>query len=438
MAPQWNSAPLRKVETARIVKALFVHQNMPGQYKHLAPALARDPKNQVAFITKEGKPDLPGITKATYKLTRDVTPNIHHYLARLEDQVLHGQGAVRAAMHLSNEGFVPDVILAHTGWGEALFLRDAFPDARILAFCEFYYASRGSDIDFAPDHKANLDRDCRTRMRNTHMLMSLESADWGISPTWWQWSRHPEPFRPKISVIHDGVDTDACKADPRAVVELPNGEHLSRDDEVVTYVARNLEPYRGFDIFMQSIAPILERRPKARIILVGGDEISYGNGPPEGGTWRDAMLAKVRFDPARVHFLPRIPYPDFQKVLSISRAHIYLTYPFVLSWSMLEAMSHECMMITSRTPPVLEVAEDGKNARLVDFFNPREIADAVVAALADQEATMPLRKAARETVLRKYDLKRVCLPAQLDLIHTLAEGRLPPPTEDEWAALSIT
>ena len=395
---------------------------MPGQYKHLAPALARDPNNQVAFITKEGRPNLPGIRTVTYKVTRGVTTNIHHYLARLEDQVLHGQGAVRAAVEVQKSGFVPDVICAHTGWGEALFLRDVFPDARILAFSEFYYTSRGSDIDFSPGHTPNLDRDCRTRMRNTHMLMSLESADWAISPTWWQWSRHPRLIRDRISVIHDGVDTELCQADPDTVLDLPNGLRLSREDEVVTYIARNLEPYRGFDIFMASISAILERRPKARIVLVGGDEVSYGNGPPDGGQWREFLLAASRFDPSRVHFIGRVPYSVFQQVLSISKAHVYLTYPFVLSWSMLEAMSHECLLIASRTTPVTEVLEDGKNGRLVDFFKHGEIADAVVAALENPDAALALRKAARRTIEKTYDLHQVCLPAQIDLINLLAEG----------------
>jgi len=213
---------------------------------------------------------------------------------------------------------------------------------------------------------------------------------------------------------------------------------LSRSDEVVTYIARNMEPYRGFDIFMRAVGPILEQRPDAHIVLVGGDEISYGSGPPDGGKWREYMLSKTRFDPKRVHFLGRVPYSTFQTVLSISRAHVYLTYPFVLSWSMLEAMSHECLLIASRTPPVTEVLRDGVNGRLVDFFKPEEVVEAVVTALRDPDATRPLRAAARQTILDTYDLHRVCLPAQLDLINTLAEGRLPPPTEDQWSAISAS
>jgi glycosyltransferase involved in cell wall biosynthesis len=264
--------------------------------------------------------------------------------------------------------------------------------------------------------------------------MSLEAADWGISPTRWQWSRHPSFVRDRISVIHEGVDTDLCTADPKAVLELPNGMTLSRDDEVVTYLARNLEPYRGFDIFMQSINGILERRPNARIVLVGGDDVSYGNPPPNGENWRNFMLARTRFDPRRVHFFNRVPYSVFQQVLSISKAHVYLTYPFVLSWSMLETMSHECMLIASKTAPVTEVVEDGVNGRLVSFHNPAEITDAVVWALENQDATVKYRKAARETIVEKYDLRKVCLPAQVDLVSTLAEGRTPPLMDPTWTA----
>lgn len=412
------------------MKFLFVHQNMPGQYKHLAPELARDPANEVAFVTTEGKPDLPGVRKATYKVSRGRSANIHHYLGQLEEQVLQGQGAARAALDLSKSGFRPDAIMAHTGWGEALFLRDVFPDSRILAFCEFYYSATGSDVDFAPDYKPDLDRDCRTRMRNAHMALSMEAADWGISPTWWQWSQHPEPMRRRISVIHDGVDTDLCRRDPGAALELPNGERLTRADEVVTYIARNLEPYRGFDVFMRAAGPILERRPKARIVLVGGDGVSYGSGPPRGGKWREAMLDKARLDPARVHFLPRVPHEDLRRVFSISSAHVYLTYPFVLSWSAIEAMSHECAMVASRTEPVAEAIRDGREGRLVDFHDPREIAAAVVATLEDREAAAAMGEAARRAVLRKYDLRGVCLPAQVELVRALAEGRLPPPTEE--------
>lgn len=408
------------------MKILFVHQNMPGQYKHLAPALASDPANQVIFLTKEGKPQIEGIEQRTYKVARGITQNIHPYLRRLEDQVLHGQAVVRTGIDLVAEGFQPDVICAHSGWGEALFLREVFPDARILVYCEFFYRSRGADTDFNPNQQQSIDSVCRTRMNNTHMLVSLEAADWGFSPTEWQRSRHPQQLRDKIAVVHDGVDTEICQAQPDAWLDLPNGKRLNVGDEVVTYLARNLEQYRGFDQFMQSLGEICRRRPNAEIVVVGGDEVSYGDRPSTDENWRERMLASCPLDPFRVHFLGRVPYNTYRRILSISSAHIYLTYPFVLSWSALEAMSHECLLIASNTTPVTEVIEDGVNGVLVDFFDPRALADVVCKALESPDEYAGIRAAARETVVSKYDLRTVCLPAQLDLVKKVASG--------EWSA----
>lgn len=397
---------------------------MPGQYKHLAPAFANDPSNDVRFITKENKPDLANVGKVTYKLARQASQNIHQYLRRLDDQILHGQAVVRATMQLKQEGFEPDIICAHSGWGEALFLRDAFVNSRILTYCEFFYASRNSDSDFHPNAKRDIDKDCRTRMHNAHMLTSLLAADWGISPTQWQRDRHPEPLRSKISVVHDGIDTDLCQRNPKAQIQLANGRVLSAEDEVITYVARNLEPYRGFDVYMRAVEEVCRRRPNAHFVIVGGDDTSYGDGPVEDENWRENLLRQVKIDPSRVHFMGKVPYDTFRDVLSISSAHVYLTYPFVLSWSMLEAMSHGCLMITSKTAPVTEVIEHGRNGLMVDFFDHKAIADQLEAVLARPEEYQGLRAAARDFAVRNYDLRRVCLPAQIDLVHKVLAGEL--------------
>ncbi|WP_029008292.1 glycosyltransferase family 4 protein [Azospirillum halopraeferens] len=407
------------------MKILFIHQNMPGQYKHLARLLADDPSNQVAFITKDGKPDMPGVIKAAYKPSREPHPSTHHYLRQLEGHVLYGQGVVRAALGLRQRGFVPDVICAHTGWGEAMFIRDAFPDSPMLAYCEFYYRAVGADIGFDPEQAADVDKMARTRCRNAHMLIGMEAMDWGITPTRWQWSLHPEVFRERISVIHEGVDTDLCRPDPAATLTLPDGRVLSARDEVITYVARNLEPYRGFPTFMKALEEVCRRRPNAHVIIVGGDEVSYGTAPADAPNWREKMLAEVRIDPTRVHFLGRVPYDRFLSVLRISRAHVYLTYPFVLSWSMLEAMATGCLIIGSATAPVQEVIEDGRNGLLVDFWNPRAVADRLDEALDNPERMADLRAAARRTVQDRYDLRGVCIPAQMKLIGDVAARRRP-------------
>jgi glycosyltransferase involved in cell wall biosynthesis len=401
------------------VKILFVHQNMPGQFVHLATRLAEDPANEVVFLTKRHDVDLPGVTRLSYAPPRPAHPSTHHYVRLFENGVLHGQQVVRVCLDLQRRGFRPDLIVAHPGWGEALFVKDIFPAAPLLNYCEFYYSGTGADVGFDPADPADIDTVCRARARNAHLLLSLESCDRGISPTEWQKSRHPAPYRSKISVIFDGIDTGTVRPDPAASVALPNGRVLTAANEVVTYVARNLEPYRGFPTFIRSLPELCRRRPDAQIVVVGGDEVSYGRPPKDGGSWREAMAREVALDPARVHFLGKIPYGRYLDLLRISSAHVYLTVPFVLSWSFMEAMASECLILASSTAPVLEVIEDGRNGLLVDFFSPGALAERVADALANRAALAPLRRRARETVMERYALSK-CLPAQVALVREMA------------------
>ncbi|CAO3405314.1 glycosyltransferase family 4 protein [Azospirillum palustre] len=415
------------------MRILFVHQNTPGQYKHLVRHFAADPAHQVAFIGKVRR-ELPGgVQMALYRPTREPGENTHPYIRMFEGQVLHGQGAVRAGLALQKEGFTPDVICAHPGWGEALFLKDLFPDARLLLYCEFFYRADGSDVGFDPERPVTLETRCRIRTKNTSLLTGLDAMDWGVSPTRWQRQQHPEAFRPRISVIHDGVDTAVCRPDPAATVTLPDGRTLSREDEVVTYVARNLEPYRGFPTFMRAAAELLRRRPKLHILMVGGDEVSYGAPPEGGGTWRETMWRETMLDAAgnprpessRLHVLGKLPYDSYLSVLRISRAHIYLTFPFVLSWSMLEAMACGAVIVGSDTPPVAEVIEDGVNGLLTGFHDPMALADRVETALDDPDLRAALSAAARRTAVERFDLATVCLPAQVRLLEDVQAGRVP-------------
>ncbi|CAO3439770.1 glycosyltransferase family 4 protein [Azospirillum doebereinerae] len=407
------------------MRILFVHQNTPGQYKHLVRRFAADPAHEVAFIGKVRR-EMPGVRIAVYQPSREPGTATHPYIHMFEGQILHGQGAVRAGLALQKQGFVPDVICAHPGWGEALFLKDVFPDAKLMLYCEFFYRADGSDVGFDPEKPVSLDTRCRIRTKNAALLAGLEAADWGVSPTEWQRHQHPAVFRPRISVVHDGVDTGICRPDPAATVTLPDGRVLSRADEVVTYVARNLEPYRGFPTFMRAAGEILRRRPGTHILVVGGDEVSYGTRPAEGGSWREVMTEEVAPDPDRIHFLGKVPYETFLSVLRISRAHVYLTYPFVLSWSLLEAMACGAPIVGSDTPPVAEVIKDGHNGLLVDFFDHRAVADRVEEALDDPARMEAMTGNARRTVIERFDLATVCLPAQIRLLEDLHADRLPP------------
>ncbi|WP_298957786.1 glycosyltransferase family 4 protein [uncultured Methylobacterium sp.] len=413
------------------MRILFVHQNFPGQYRHVAPALAARPGCEVVALGINPSPPLPGVRHVRYPIEARQVPGVHRLAREFETKVIRAEAAARAALALRAEGFVPDVICGHPGWGETLFLKDVWPDARLLTFAEFAYRARGSDVGFDPEFPPAGDESAfSVRTKNAAHLLAFEASDWLVSPTRWQASQIAPVFRDRISVIHDGIDTAAAKPDPRARITLNReGLQLKPGDEVVTFVNRNLEPYRGYHSFMRALPEILRRRPRARAVLVGGSGVSYGAAAPEGKSWREIYLDEVkdRLDLSRVHFVGNVPYNIYLNLLQVSAVHVYLTYPFVLSWSLLEAMAAGCLVVGSATPPVQEAIEDGRNGVLVDFFSPEGIAAAVVDALARPHAHRALREAARRTA-EGYDLKRVCLPRHLRLITDLAEGRTPEPT----------
>ena len=332
-----------------------------------------------------------------------------------------GQAVFRVARKLLAQSFRPDVVIAHPGWGEALFLRDAFPEARHINYLEFYYHAAGSDVGFDPEFPATIDDILRLRIRNATQLLSFDAADEGISPTAWQKSRYPDSWQPRIVQLHDGINTAIVTPDPAARVGAGDTV-LIPGHEVVTYVARNLEPYRGFHTFMRAVPLILEQRRETHVLIVGGDEVSYGRQPEAGGSYRQHYLKTwgKDVDRARVRFLGRQPYADYLRTLQISSLHVYLTYPFVLSWSMLEAMSAGCLVLGSNTPPVTEVIRDGENGFLADFFDAPALAGKVAELLAARDELGPVRQAARETIRQNYDLNAICLPR---LLAFLSAGR---------------
>lgn len=405
------------------MKVLFVHQNFPGQYLHMARYLGAAGGHEVVFITQRNEVELPGVRKIVYKPKRTVTPQVHHYLRESEAAVLNAQEVLRVAIDLKNSGFVPDVMLGHNGWGEIWYLKDVFPNTPLVGYFEFFYRMQGADVGFDPNDPITPDTAPRVRTKNLGNLLALDTVDLGQCPTQWQKSVYPKRFQPMLHVIHEGVDTKLITPDANARLRLrEDGPEFAAGEEIVTYVARNLEPYRGFPSFMRSLASILQRRPQARVLIVGGDEVSYGPRLPEGQTFRQKLLDEVgaSLDLSRVHFLGKVAHSSFVRILQVSRVHVYLTYPFVLSWSMLEAMAAGCLIVGSRTPPVEEVISHCQNGILVDFFSPQEIADRVVVALEDRRAHDSMRRNARQTVVDNYDLRSVCLPAHLRLLNTLA------------------
>jgi glycosyltransferase involved in cell wall biosynthesis len=405
------------------MRFLFIHQNFPGQFRHVAKALADDPANSVIGIGEarnlQGRQVLHDrIRTLSYQPHGSSQKETHHYLRDFEAHIRRGQAVTRLLMKLKDEdGFMPDVVIAHPGWGEGLFLKDIFPQARIVQYFEYYYQGAGGDVGFDPEFPSVLDDILRVRIKNSTQLQSLVGSDGGISPTRWQKSRYPAELQPKIEVIHEGIDTDVVKPDAGAWVEI-NGQRLAAGEEIVTFVARNLEPYRGFHTFVRSLAKLQSLRPNARFIVVGGDDVSYGKRLPEGGTYRQRYCEEVqdKVDWRRVFFVGKIPYADFLKVLQVSAAHIYLTYPFVLSWSMLEAMSAGCLLVASDTDPVREVIDPDQNGLLVNFFDHDQLAETVAKVLAAPQRYVSLRQNARQTVVGQYDLKSICLPRMLDYL----------------------
>lgn len=409
------------------MKILFVHQNFPGQYLHLARYLGARPEHEVVFLTQRRDVTLPGVRHIAYQPARPITATIHHYLRDTEAGVLNAQAVARAAWALKATGFVPDVMVGHNGWGEIWYLKEVFPTTPLLGYFEFFYRLRGADVDFEPGAALIYDDGPRLRTKNLGNLLGLDQADAGQCPTLWQKSGYPARYHPLLHVVHDGIDTRAVAPSPTARVTLPSSAPvltLTGADEVITYVARNLEPYRGFPNFLRSLPITLTRHPKAQVVIVGGDGVSYGPPLPNGQSYRQKLLAELNesLDLSRVHFVGKVPYSTFLSILQISTVHVYLTYPFVLSWSLLEAMAAGCLVVASRTAPVTEVITDGENGLLVDFFSPSEIAERVGTALSDREAMKALRAQARQTVVDRYDLHTICLPQQLALLERLRGG----------------
>lgn len=411
------------------MRILFIHQNFPGQYPHLAAHLAADLANTVVAIGEranmERRAQPAGVRLIGYPSPTAARPEVHPFVRGHESAVRRGHLVAQTMMKLRERGFVPEVVCAHPGWGETLFVKDVYPEARLIGYFEFFYHGIGADVGFDPEFPTSFDDLCRVRVKNSTMLITLDAADAGVAPTRWQQIQAPAAYRSKIEVVHDGIDTVSVCPDPGASLTLGDGRVLTAADEIVTYASRNLEPYRGFHIFMRALPAILARRPQAQVVILGGDQVSYGVAAAGGGSYRERLLAELgdAIDTSRVHFLGRVPYRTYLAVLRISKAHVYLSYPFVLSWSMLEAMAAGCMVIGSNTPPVAEVIENSVNGWLFDFFDHQALAARVCDALADPAALEATRAAARRTVVERYDLKRVCLPRQIALVAGAASGQ---------------
>jgi glycosyltransferase involved in cell wall biosynthesis len=407
------------------LKLLFVHQNFPGQFLHLAPEMQRR-GHDVRAIADAANTTADLVPTRRYSFKPE---EVDAKAARLGRNytVMSDRGVVtaRLARRMRDEGYVPDVIFGHSGWGETLFLKEVWPEAKLLVYAEFYYRGHGADSGFDPEfQRKGFDQQMIAQGRASYLAQSLVHADMGLCPTEWQASTHPPALRRQIEVLFDGVDCDRLAPNPTARFTLPDGRVLRPGDEVLTFVNRNLEPYRGYHVFMRALPAVLAARPGCQVVIVGGDGNSYSFAPKQGGTWKDVILDEVkdRLDLSRVHFVGKVPHGRLVDLYHVSRAHAYLTYPFVLSWSMVEAMAAGALVVGSRTAPVEEMIKDGVTGRLVDFFDVTAWSDRLTEVLANPDRQHPLRDAARHLVRERYDLRSVCLPKQVALLTRLSRS----------------
>lgn len=406
---------------------LFVHQNFPGQFKFLAPALlAKGHSVNALCIGENQKQPKNKINIFYYQIKRSTTKDIHPYVSDFETKVIRGEACYLKGIEIKKNGFYPDVIISHHGWGESMFLHHVWPNAKIGLYCEFFYKISGADVGFDPEFESTKSFDHnRIQLKNINNYVHFENASKAISPTFWQASTFPSFFRKKITVIHDGIDTKFLRPNKNASLIINKTINISSNDEIITFVNRNLEPYRGYHIFMRSLPKILKERPNLKVLIVGGDGVSYGQKAPNGKTWKNIFYDEIKSclsdsERKRIFYLGYISYEHYLLLLQLSSIHIYLTYPFVLSWSLLEAMSVGCPIIASDTQPIHEVITNNKNGLLCNFFDYNQLSSMVINLLEDPTLREKIGNNARKFAINNYDIKS-CLDKQIDWVESFSE-----------------
>lgn len=403
-----------------------MHPNFPAQFRHVAGALGRDQGNKIVFATKNERPEwvIQGVTKAIYTPSGNSAKDANRLVAPYDEAVRQGEAAHKLLTDLKSKGFRPDLIYGHSGWGNTLYVKDVFPETPLLCYFEWFYDPYGADANFDPPQKTKKPKErppALLRTRNAPILNDLWTCDYGICPTMWQRSQFPKMFHHKLQVIHDGIDTDYFAPDPEARLDFA-GLDLPGGSEIVTYTARGMEPYRGFPQFMEAAQLVLKKRKDCHVVIAGSERVCYGSPPANGKTWKQIMLEKLKPDAKRLHFVGSLPYGQYKRLLQCSSVHIYLTRPFVLSWSAVESMACGCAMVVSDTPPVREAFVHGENGMYADFYSAPEIAERIIQVLADKDLAARLRENARRTAVERYSLKKL-LPRHLKVVQDTARGR---------------
>lgn len=404
---------------------LYLHQNFPGQYKLLARKLGTyDTVRAVALGQRPlAEADVEPVRYEAYSSGPDLAADLFPPLTFFSEQVRRGDVVRWRLQDLKQRGFSPDISFVHPGWGEALFLREVFPHTKIVSYLEYFYRSSGCDLDFDAEFQAPAVDYQYVSLRNLSTLQAAAVSDVLISPTRWQAQTFPAPLAERITVLHEGIDTAAAQPGTASPLPVPSGGMIEPGQTLITYVSRSMEPYRGFHTFMRALPDLQRLLPHAHVAIVGKEKPSYGREPGQGRTWKQVMQEEVdaAVDWTRVHFLGTLPYTRLINLFRLSTVHVYLTYPFVLSWSLLDAMATGCAVVGSATEPVREVIEDGENGVLADFFDARGLAETIADVAENRTLRQRLAMNARQTVLERYDFETVSWPAYERLIReTLA------------------
>ena len=382
------------------MKYLFVHQNFPGQYLHILKHLAARGRDQIVFLTEPNANHLAGVRKVVYHMGRGANTATHPDAREFELASLRAETVARTAMQLKRLGFTPDIVIGHHGWGELLNIQDIWPRVPLLGYFEFFYHTEGVDVGFDPEFPPDPALFARVRAKNVVNLLALTMDGHGQTPTRWQRSIFPAWARPRLEVLPEGADLSVCRPRPaaRKVPLSIGGIRIAPEEKLVTYVSRNLEPYRGFHIVMRALPRVLAERKDARVVLVGGDDVSYGMKPPAGGTWRERLIGELRgkLDLSRVHFPGKVEYHHYLALLQRTNVHVYLTYPFVASWSLREALAVGAPVVASDTAPVKEFVRDRVTGLQTPCLDPVLLAERVLELLEDAKLARRLGAAARQ------------------------------------------
>lgn len=418
------------------MRILFAHKNFPAQFGAFGEWLAGQGW-EVAFLTQRA-----GAASAAFRVVvcpadhRTPAEGIHRYLRPLEGAVITGQAFARAAVDLAREGFVPDIVMSHAGWGVGTFLKDVWPATCAVPYFEWYYNWPYPDrTPYDTEAADPLDARARNRLRNAALWADLSTATRALCPTRFQAAQFPEWMRERLTVMHDGVDTDLHspgdgpgagpgKGGDRAILARWG---VPADAEVLTSITRGMEPHRGFPETMRALALLQKRRPRLHALIGGEDRVAYGAQLPEGESWKQRMLAELDLDLSRLHFTGLMSRPDMVAVMRASDAHVYLTVPFVLSWSLLDAMACGCLLVASDTSPVREFVEDGVTGLLVPPHDPAALAARIETALDGAaeggDALRRMRARARAKIVGAFDAERVIWPKKRAWLEAAAAPR---------------